>query len=299
MIVEQSNPKPLSMTAMDKQPLVEDPPAYSDEFRDRLVLRDAPLPPIPPPEHEELPNHFNHSPLHSAHHHHGPAPSVDQVHICERKHPIKGTFYIDPLVVAIDRQKTKRKQKEKKALPHASFRSRHGAIDLELATTGSIEGASKADVSVSSRDGEITLKLLPMPPSRPRLGLDVESRSGKVTLYLPEGFAGVVHLTTKKGKLLVMPVLAGCVKMVKNSSQEIIFMMGSQSNVYELDVTKESSFCAIRTRSGDMNVGLSGRDQLAEEVGFWKRLGGFLSTHKSKSILDLHEAAKGEAATVS
>lgn len=116
-----------------------------------------------------------------------------------------------------------------------------------------------------------------------------------MTLFLPEGFAGVVHLTTKKGKLEVMPALSGCVKMVKNTSQEIIFMMGSNSNVYEMDVSKESSFCAIHTRDGGVRVGLSGREEITEEVGFWKRLGNFLTTHKSKSVLNVSEIKATES----
>jgi len=75
---------------------------------------------------------------------------------------ILGTFYIDPIVTAISRQKKKKNKKNKKSPPHASFRSRHGPIDIELATTGNIESAPKADVSVSNHAGDTTIKLVCM-----------------------------------------------------------------------------------------------------------------------------------------
>jgi len=202
-----------------------------------------------------------------------PPPSADQVHIFDRKHDIQGTFFIDPLVPALNRRK---KHKSKHPLPHASFRSRHGGIDLELATTGNIQDAPKANVAVSTRSGDIKIKLLPMPPSRPRMGLDVDSHHGNIALFLPEGFAGVVHLTTRKGEMQILPALSAFIKIVKSSDREMIFMIGTQNNVYELDTSREASFCEVNTRKGSIVVGLSGRDHYSPQVGFWKRLGGYL-----------------------
>lgn len=53
-------------------------------------------------------------------------------------------------------------------------------------------------------------------------------------------------------------------------------MMGTQNNVYELDNSREASFCEVDTRKGHIIVGLSGRDHYSPQVGFWKRLGGIL-----------------------
>ncbi|KAF8906231.1 hypothetical protein CPB84DRAFT_1770290 [Gymnopilus junonius] len=209
--------------------------------------------------------------LHSS----NPTPSVDQVHICESKHNIHGTFFIDPMIPVIDRRKTKHKSRQ--PLPHASFRSRKGSIDIELATTGNIQDAPKANVAVSTRHGEIKIQLLPTPPSRPRIGLDVQSRHGNVIFFIPEGFSGVVHLSTRKGDMQLLPALAAYTKVVKSSDNEKIFMIGTQNNVYELDPSREASFCEISTRTGSIVMGLSGRDHYTSQVGFWKRLGGYLS----------------------
>jgi hypothetical protein len=256
--------------------IVDNPPAYSD----------VGLSGVPHNPHVQSSNtQSNPNPISLALSAPNPPPSVDQVHICERKYNIQGTFFIDPRVPALDRRKTKHKSKQ--PLPHASFRSRKGEVDLELATTGNIQDAPKANVAVSTRSGDIKIRLLPMPPSRPRMGLDVQSRDGNIALFLPDGFAGVVHLTTRKGEMEILPALSACIKVVKSSDREVIFMMGTQNNVYELDTSRESSFCGVSTRKGSIMVGLSGRDHYSPQVGFWKRLGGYLrgdsGTVKEKS----------------
>ncbi|KDR80666.1 hypothetical protein GALMADRAFT_222262 [Galerina marginata CBS 339.88] len=261
MIVDPRTGKPPAKDAHTSMvhKLVDEPPAYSDH---RSVAGQY-LPPV----------HHNFDPGNPASATPNPPPSADQVHIFDRKHDIQGTFFIDPLVPDLNRRK---KHKSKHPLPHASFRSRHGAIDLELATTGNIQDAPKANVAVSSRSGDIKIKLLPMPPSRPRMGLDVNSHHGNVVLFLPEGFAGVVHLTTRKGDMQVLPALSAFIKIVKSSNREMIFMIGTQNNVYELDNSREASFCEVNSRRGNIVIGLSGRDHYSPQVGFWKRLGSYL-----------------------
>ncbi|KAH9479425.1 hypothetical protein JR316_0008015 [Psilocybe cubensis] len=244
------------------------PPAYSDDFlnhgRDNGTSSRSQL---------QVPNvqsRYNQSSV--SVNSQDPAPSADQVHIFERNHDIKGTFFIDPLVMAYQRRKGK---KSKKELPHASFRSRKGSVELELATTGDIQKAPKANISVSSHSGSIQITLLPMPASRPRMGLDVNSTHGNVVLYIPEGYSGVLHLKTKKGGIELLPALATHIKTVKFTARETIFMIGTQNNLYELDNSREASFCQVESRTGHIVVGLSGRDRYQAPVGFWKRLGGY------------------------
>ncbi|KAF8887038.1 hypothetical protein CPB84DRAFT_1826974 [Gymnopilus junonius] len=202
-----------------------------------------------------------------------PPPSVDQVHLSERKHNIRGTFFIDPMVPMLNHRPNKSKQ----PLPHASFHSRKGNIDIELATTGNIQSAPKANIAVSTRHGEIKVKILPIPPSRPRVGLDIQSRQGNVMLFIPEGFSGIIQLTSKKGDMQLLPVLSAYAQLLKSSDNEKIFMLGTQNNVLVLDSSRETSFCQISTREGSIIVGLSNRDHYtAPQAGFWKRLGGYL-----------------------
>jgi len=69
---------------------------------------------------------------------------------------VPGTFYIDPLVPAIG----KGKHKSKRPLPHASFRTRNNKIELDLGTTGDVYKAPKANVSVSSKSGDIKINIV-------------------------------------------------------------------------------------------------------------------------------------------
>jgi len=71
-------------------------------------------------------------------------------------HNFPGTFYIDPLVPGVG----KGKHKSKRPLPHASFRTRNNRIELDLGTTGDVHKAPKANVSVSSKSGDIKINIV-------------------------------------------------------------------------------------------------------------------------------------------
>jgi hypothetical protein len=105
-----------------------------------------------------------------------PSPTVDQVHIYDRKHNIEGmdtslleciikvttlsgTFYIDPMVPTLDPSR-RHKSKSDETLPHASFRTHHNTIDLNIGTTGDVHKAAKVNVNVASRDGFIKVTMV-------------------------------------------------------------------------------------------------------------------------------------------
>ncbi|KAF8159515.1 hypothetical protein B0H34DRAFT_703816 [Crassisporium funariophilum] len=222
-----------------------------------------------PPAYSDHPDNAHHS-ARNVH----PPPSVDQVHILERKHDIKGTFYIDPKVSALDQSRLKSKGKCKTPLPHASFRTRHGDIMIDLATTGNAWETPKANVVVASRTGHIKINLLSMPSSRPLIGLDITSRKGNIVLFLPPSYSGLVHLTTRKGTMDVLPALAGIMKVVKTTDKEVIFLVEGQNSTQEIDTSRETALCQLSTRTGNVIVGLGGRDRYTPPVGFWKRLMG-------------------------
>ncbi|KAG6873503.1 hypothetical protein C0995_014771 [Termitomyces sp. Mi166 len=78
-----------------------------------------------------------------------------------QKHgPISGTFYIDPHIPSVGFH-TKGGKARKKNPPHASFRTRHGNMSMNLGTTGETRVAPrKANVLVSSHHGDINIKLM-------------------------------------------------------------------------------------------------------------------------------------------
>lgn len=98
---------------------------------------------------------------------------------------------------------------------------------------------------------------------------------GNVILFLPQGFSGVVQLTTRKGEMVILPALAAIIKTVKASERETIFMIGAQPNANDSDNTREASFCELLSRTGSITVGLSGCDSYMPRVGFWKKISGY------------------------
>lgn len=93
-----------------------------------------------------------------------------------------------------------------------------------------------------------------------------------------------MYLKTKKGDIKLLPALAAHIKIVKSTNRETIFMVGTQNNLYELDNSREASFCQVDSRTGHIVVGLSGRDHYQAPVGFWKRLGGYLGLGGESSV---------------
>ncbi|GLB43400.1 hypothetical protein LshimejAT787_1303010 [Lyophyllum shimeji] len=235
----------------------EEPPPYTS-----IPSGSAHLPPprdISSSSHKPLPRP---SPRQS------PRPSINQVHIQERGDNISGTFFIDPSIPSLGFN-AKGDKARKKNPPHASFRTRHGGIALDLGTTGEASVAGpKANVLVSSRSGNISIKLLPNAPSRPRIGLEAISRGGNIMLFVPETFAGVIQLNTRKGNLQFLPALASRLKVLKESDKEALILVGDQ----KATETREMDFCQLNTRHGKIIVGLSDIDKPDVKLGFWKKL---------------------------
>jgi len=224
--------------------------------------------------------HTDNPPAYSAHSHVSPLegvstrfppPTVDQVHIFSRHEDIKGTFYIDPHVPSLRRN---RKLKSKQTMPHASFRTRKADISIDLGTTG--DDAKKANIEVATHKGDIKINLLPT-SVRP-LGLDVSSRKGNIVVFLPETFTGVVHLLTRKGEMVVLPALASIMKVVKTSTKEVIFMIPPKNAADSSG--SETTLCQLNTRKGTIVVGLAGHDQYESQPSFWKKLGCYLRGDK-------------------
>ncbi|KAF8074725.1 hypothetical protein FPV67DRAFT_1665471 [Lyophyllum atratum] len=199
-----------------------------------------------------------------------PRPSVSQVHIQERANEISGTYYIDPSFPSLGFDAGRNKAR-KKSPPHASFRTRQGPISLDLGTTGDATAeVPKANVLVSTRSGNISIKLMHSLPSLPRLGLEVLSRGGNIVFFIPKSFSGVIQLNTRKGNRQILPALASSMKVLKESDTEALILVGDHSATESRDV----DFCQLNTRHGKLIVGLSDIDAIDVKVGFWKKLFG-------------------------
>jgi len=202
-----------------------------------------------------------------------PSPSVNQMHLQSGPNPIQGTFYIDPKIPSLGFNGKGHKSRQKNP-PHASFRTRQGTIALELGTAGDLNETSKASVLVASHGGDIRIKLLPTPATKPRIALEVYSRKGDILLFLPKTFCGVVQLSTRKGGLQLLPALAAIMRVVKETDNEALLLLGNQTMSKSNSGDNQAlDFCQLNSRTGKLIVGLSGQDRYEPKVGFWKKLG--------------------------
>lgn len=108
-----------------------------------------------------------------------------------------------------------------------------------------------------------------------RIVTDHRLLSGNIVFFVPERFTGVVHLTTRKGEMTILPALANTMKVLKASDKEIIFTIAPKNSPNGADNSSET-LCQLSTRKGTIVVGLSGLDQYITPPSFWKKLGSYL-----------------------
>jgi len=104
--------------------------------------------------------------------------------------------------------------------------------------------------------------------------------AGDIITFLPETFTGVVHLRTKKGAITVLPALAGCVRVVKHSDTETLFIVESPRDPApdtSSESNRETALCELTSRRGNVIIGLRGRDRHEPSVGLWQKLSNFFS----------------------
>ncbi|KZW01218.1 hypothetical protein EXIGLDRAFT_88364 [Exidia glandulosa HHB12029] len=222
-----------------------------------------------------------------------------------RKEPIAGFFQIDPMLSVHhpqldagkrrNRKSRKSKGLDEEEVPSATFETRQGDIALSLAIvaphSSGADSGQRALVDVTTRQGNVDIAAVSL-PRFPRksveltvsqfqidagrhLNLKVETRQGHVHVFIPRSFAGPVHLRSKKGRIAVLPHLAGVAQVVSSRDQEAMFLVGTAA----LPANKDwrGDYLSLLSRSGEVVVGYYGEDELPKEEGFWQRLGHWLS----------------------
>ncbi|KAG6908791.1 hypothetical protein DXG01_003320 [Tephrocybe rancida] len=181
----------------------------------------------------------------------------------------KGTFYIDPKIpsVGFDARGDKARKKNP---PHASFRARNAPISLDLGTTGDANVAfPRANVLVSTRHGNVNVKLLPTSSLRPALSLEVITRGGNILVFVPKDFAGAIQISSHKGRIEFLEAFASEMRVMKQSQNDALVMLGGQSGEI-----RDMNFCELKSRSGKIIVGLGDIDTYDVKSGFWQKLFG-------------------------
>jgi len=206
--------------------------------------------------------------------------SVNQIHINNRHEDVVGTYCID---ASIPMNKSPKLWKGPKGSsvrePNASFRSRKGAISINLATTGSTAENTKAHIQSTTRKGDININLYSLHKGK-HIALDVHSRKGNVLVHIPRNFCGAIQLRSRKRGCIVLPALASHSRILTVKDNEMLLLIGdpsAASNATSGTVDDVSTdFCQLASRSGKVTVGFTGENDYVPEISIWKKLGDYL-----------------------
>nr|GAT45710.1 predicted protein [Mycena chlorophos] len=205
------------------------------------------------------------------------APATSQhIKLQTRFADISGTYYVSPHTVATPPatgRRRRRKQKRKQLVPDAVFRSRRGNLALDLGTTGYASENAAASIAASTRSGNISMNLIAGAAVRPRFDVEISTRSGNVVLFIPPTFSGAIQLHTKRGEMQFLPGITSEMRVVKATETEYLVFVGAQHIGGE---QTPADFCRLRTRRGNIMVGIRGKDLYVKPSGLWERITGFL-----------------------
>ncbi|KAI0832046.1 hypothetical protein BC628DRAFT_1351355 [Trametes gibbosa] len=233
------------------------------------------------------------------------AQTVNNFELFSRHDAISGTYLVDPLLpspLAAHLRKKRGKKRARKwgkgALPadiNASFRTRHGALSLDLAVVSDsgVEpplppGGQKpsACIVASSRHGRINLNLFEVQPSR-RVDLEVESRHGKIVILLPPTYDGPLLFQTRNlGAVSFLPAFAARTRTLHATERETLVVCTAPDAPERPKPphagppgSDDGDRVLVRTRHGRVIIGISGLDHVEEPPnggGLFKRLGDLI-----------------------
>jgi hypothetical protein len=226
--------------------------------------------------------------------------STNHVAIKTRNEPIRGQFSIDPTLQIPDlasefKSKKGRRRKNNSFRPdddmktNALFETRGGPVNLELRIVGQISGNTKARVDIRTDQGSVELNLPEIQGQR-NLSLDVETRRGDITVFIPRNYDGPINLYSKRGTLVFLPVLTSRMRIIKAKEDEALVMVvpshsasgsriatpggsriGAEAQLYDGD------YARLTSRTGNIIVGLLGEDTIPTEKGWWKKMTSWLT----------------------
>ncbi|KAI0640735.1 hypothetical protein C8Q79DRAFT_1014974 [Trametes meyenii] len=248
--------------------------------------------------------------------------TVNHFEVFSKHNPIAGTYLVDPLLSspAMTPQKKSRKRRNKvwgkgsgPSEINASFRTRHGAISLNLAIVAESERAPTegpykvpAGILVSSKHGRINMNLASLErfevqPSR-SIDLHVESTHGKIVILVPPTFDGPLMFQCRGSPVSFLPAFAARTRTLRATDRETLVMCSApDSPEYPKPLNTNpggqdnGDRVLVRTRHGRVVVGISGLDRvedapagagLLKKIGELLELGGrafgqYLETHAS------------------
>ncbi|KAI0791974.1 hypothetical protein C8Q75DRAFT_753847 [Abortiporus biennis] len=145
--------------------------------------------------------------------------------------------------------------------PNASFTTRHGSISLNIATAGDNDTVTKSHVQVASRHGKCNVNIFQIQPNK-HVNLEVFTRHGNITVFIPPNFNGVLNLHSRKGVVTFLDGFSRLARVVNGNDYEALVLFGSE-NLSLADLGSPNvDTCWLSTRSGKLTIGVSGVDHV-------------------------------------
>ncbi|RDX51377.1 hypothetical protein OH76DRAFT_1347395, partial [Lentinus brumalis] len=247
------------------------------------------------------------------------AQTVNHFELFTKHDALSGTYLVDPTLPSPPLAKCRRrgkkrdnvwgKSKNKQPVDiNASFRTRHGAINLDLEVVAQSPSAQSdkipAHIVAGTKHGRMTLDVHAVHPTR-SLDLFVESKHGKIVLMLPPTFDGpLVFKTRNCNSVSFLPEFAARMRTIRASDSETVVLCtppGSQSHEKPLKPINQMADdvgdrALVRTKHGKVIIGVSGLDRLEESVpggGFFKAIGKLFESHGKAFGQYVETQAKG------
>ncbi|KAF7309828.1 hypothetical protein MIND_00354700 [Mycena indigotica] len=198
---------------------------------------------------------------------------LNRIYLETRFADVTGTYYVAPHSIVPEVNVRRRKRQKRKQTPDAIFRSRRGNLSLDLGTIGYASENAKASVNASTKSGNISLNLIAGAKVRPRFDVEVNTRTGHVVLFVTETFSGAIQLHTNRGQLEFLPGITAEMRVIKSTDTEYLVLVGPQPVGAE---QPPADYCRVQTRSGNIKVGLRGKDVYVQPFGLWQRLTSFI-----------------------
>lgn len=238
--------------------------------------------------------------------------SVSQQHVnfitLESKHnEISGSYIINPELpgsaLAHTRMLDRRERKKLRhnIVPNAAFKTRHGRINLNLATAGSTDQPGKAYVQVVTRHGRINVNLFALQANK-NICLEVLTKHAPVNLLIPPNFSGLLRVSTKHGRVQFLKGFTERSRVIYADDEHADVLFGTGDLSTAEPTSEGMDYCSLTSRSGRLTIGVSGVDPIDTYAGssLIKKLGAMvLGPDLMRTVDTLRAELLGEHVTPS
>lgn len=217
-------------------------------------------------------------------------PLMNDIVFTTRRNNISGTWHIDPSLPRPSSQDrigriSRRFRRASDLPPNVAFSSRHGAIRASLALSGTSLEFPKALMRMTTRTSNMHIDVFQKGPER-YFDIDAYSRRGNIIVLLPHNFKGMIELSSRRGRMDILPSLAKTARILKATDDRLLILVGAIETSPSDSILSDHG--QLYSRSGNLCVGLSGQDTApVPEMSLWKKLEGLFS----KDHVDLSQAA--------